>query len=91
MAEGLHVDVEPSGRSDGFGDVIVTDLLNRAMPLIRYRIGDVAALSPASRCRCGRALPRLSRVEGRVWQPPYNGRSGQADSLLNTNANVVLR
>ena len=33
----------------------------------------------------------FSRVEGRVWQLPYNGRSGQADSLLNTNANVVLR
>lgn len=32
----------------------------------------------------------FSRVEGRVWQLPYNGRAGQADSFLNTSAQVVL-
>jgi phenylacetate-CoA ligase len=43
----------------------VTDLLNRAMPLIRYRIGDLGAWAAGS-CPCGRGLPRLERVAGRV-------------------------
>ena len=47
------------------GEVIVTDLLNFAMPMIRYRIGDMA-VSKEGDCVCGRGLPRLQKVEGRV-------------------------
>ena len=49
------------------GEVVVTDFSNRAMPLIRYRVGDVGA--PASldeRCPCGRGLPLMNKVEGRI-------------------------
>jgi phenylacetate-CoA ligase len=46
------------------GSVIVTDLTNRAMPIIRYQVGDVAALSDRV-CSCGRGLPLLERLEGR--------------------------
>jgi phenylacetate-CoA ligase len=35
------------------------------MPLIRYRIGDLGAWD-AGPCPCGRALPRLRNVAGRV-------------------------
>jgi phenylacetate-CoA ligase len=43
------------------GQVVVTDTLNRAMPLIRYRIGDVAAMLPMGKW----GLPRLEIVAGR--------------------------
>lgn len=46
------------------GHVLITTLRNRAMPLIRYRIGDLASLS-ALRCTCGRGLPVLERLVGR--------------------------
>lgn len=46
------------------GQVALTDLHNYAMPLVRYRNGDVATSAPGS-CPCGRGLPRLARVEGR--------------------------
>jgi phenylacetate-CoA ligase len=46
------------------GDVVVTDLTNRAFPLIRYRLGDVAAYAPEP-CACGRPFPVLTRVVGR--------------------------
>jgi phenylacetate-CoA ligase len=46
------------------GSVIVTDLTNRAMPSIRYQVGDVAAMSDRI-CACGRGLPLLERLEGR--------------------------
>jgi phenylacetate-CoA ligase len=46
------------------GKLLVTDLTNRAMPLIRYQIGDV--VEPSNRCcKCGRGLPLIERVEGR--------------------------
>jgi len=44
--------------------LLVTDLVNRAMPLIRYAIGDVA-VGAGRACSCGRGLPLLDRIEGR--------------------------
>jgi phenylacetate-CoA ligase len=46
------------------GRVVVTDLHNFATPLIRYDIGDYAEVGAA--CACGRGLPVLSRIAGRV-------------------------
>jgi len=68
MAEGLYVEIEtPHGPAQPgeIGSVLITDLLNHAMPLIRYRIGDMAAWASGS-CSCGRALPRLEKIAGRV-------------------------
>lgn len=45
------------------GRVLVTPLHNFAMPLLRYEIGDEAAL--AADCPCGRTLPVLARIHGR--------------------------
>jgi phenylacetate-CoA ligase len=47
------------------GEVVITGLNNFAMPLIRYKIGDIARLSQ-NPCSCGRALPLLENIEGRV-------------------------
>ena len=46
------------------GQVVVTQLLNFAMPMIRYAIGDMAEVGAG--CPCGRGLPVLRRVLGRV-------------------------
>jgi len=46
------------------GDLVITALLNRAMPLIRYRIGDRGALAERP-CPCGRGLPVLAKLSGR--------------------------
>lgn len=47
------------------GEVVTTDLGNFGMPFIRYAGGDIAFPGATARCRCGRGLPRLRRVEGR--------------------------
>ncbi len=68
MAEGLIVEIIKDGRParpGELGEIIVTDLLNRGMPLIRYRIGD-AGTWLTEPCKCGRGLPRLANVQGRV-------------------------
>lgn len=45
--------------------MVVTSLRNRAMPLVRYRIGDEACWA-AEPCPCGRHWPLLGKVAGRV-------------------------
>jgi phenylacetate-CoA ligase len=72
---GLHISVENSfveilneGRPTmpgEVGDMVVTNLNNRGMPFIRYRIGDAAAWQTGKVCLCGRASPRLRSVDGR--------------------------
>lgn len=47
------------------GKIVITDLNNYAMPLIRYRVEDVGTLSTQP-CTCGRHLPLLQKLEGRV-------------------------
>lgn len=47
------------------GDLVVTDLTNRAFPLIRYRIGDRGRLLDGP-CACGVTLPRMAQPEGRT-------------------------
>ena len=46
------------------GRVVVTSLHNVATPLIRYELGDYAEVGQP--CKCGRGLPVLTRVMGRV-------------------------
>lgn len=52
----------PTGES---GEIVVTHTATSEFPFVRYRTGDVGALS-ASPCSCGRGLPVLARVEGRA-------------------------
>lgn len=56
-----HQPVKP-GES---GKLVITDLNNLGMPLLRYRIEDVGILS-SQPCSCGRHLPLLKKLEGRV-------------------------
>jgi phenylacetate-CoA ligase len=46
------------------GRVVLTDLHNFATPFIRYEIGDMAEVGEP--CPCGRGLPRIRRILGRV-------------------------
>ena len=51
--------------SDGeVGEVVVTTLTRRGMPLVRYRTGDMARFIPGP-CPCGTTLRTMERVTGR--------------------------
>jgi phenylacetate-CoA ligase len=63
-AEGMHVEVLPAAPGETSGELVLTNLESYALPIIRYRTGDIGALEPTP-CACGRGLPRLARVEGR--------------------------
>jgi phenylacetate-CoA ligase len=52
--------------SDGErGELVITTLAKEALPLIRYRIGDITVIN-REECKCGRTHPRIMRVLGRV-------------------------
>jgi phenylacetate-CoA ligase len=60
------VDEEGNPVSPGTeGNILVTNLYNFAMPLIRYAIGDRGILSPKPDCNCGRRWQILEKVTGR--------------------------
>ena len=74
--QGLHINADsvyvevlrPDGTPADAGEpgkVVVTDLVNRAMPIIRYQVGDMAVRADR-RCPCGRGLPLLEKIEGRT-------------------------
>ena len=48
------------------GEVVATGLLNDAMMLIRYRLGDFAAWAEEQECSCGNVHPIIAKLEGRV-------------------------
>ncbi len=73
--QGLHINAEtifveiikdgqrvPDGEA---GEIVLTNLEATATPFIRYNVRDVGALTHEP-CACGRGLPRLTRLEGRL-------------------------
>jgi phenylacetate-CoA ligase len=65
VREGDKVRIARPGEA---GEVVVTDLHNYGMPFIRYATGDLAIAGSEERCPCGRGLPRLAGVHGRVTE-----------------------
>lgn len=74
--EGMHMNIEHlviefikedgSHASPGEpGQIVVTDLMNKAMPFVRYQVEDIG-IPLGLNCSCGRGLPLMSKVAGRV-------------------------
>jgi phenylacetate-CoA ligase len=48
------------------GEIVITDLNNFSMPLIRYRIGDMAIAVEQTSCECGRPHSQIGAISGRT-------------------------
>lgn len=48
------------------GEVVFTSLCREAIPVIRFRTGDLTSVRSRGRCACGRTSLRLNRITGRV-------------------------
>lgn len=69
------------------GEIVISTLSRRAMPLIRYRTGDVGCIQ-AKECSCGLPLRRLGAVEGRLDDGITLPGSG--NMTLNELNNIIL-
>jgi phenylacetate-CoA ligase len=69
VSEGYIVEILVDGRpanAGETGDLVITDLNNYAMPLVRYQLGDRATLLEEAPCACGRSSPRIGAIQGRA-------------------------
>ncbi len=53
----------PDGRT---GEIVFTSLARQAMPILRFKSGDLTRILTRQRCECGRTCLRMDRVTGRV-------------------------
>ena len=81
-AENLAVEIISASGGEP-GEVVVTELNNLAMPLIRYRLNDFATAT-TDHCPCGRTLPLMRSVFGRAYDLVYNreGRMFQGEFFM---------
>ncbi|MFH1461301.1 MAG: glycosyltransferase, partial [Patescibacteria group bacterium] len=86
VAENYIVEILKDGRPaqpGEMGEVVITDLDNYCMPFIRYRIGDLAvAMDNTILCACGRGLPRIGKIEGRVQSIIFGANNNYVPSSL---------
>lgn len=53
----------PDGQT---GEIVFTSLARQAMPILRFKSGDLTRILTRQRCECGRTCLRMDRVTGRV-------------------------
>jgi phenylacetate-CoA ligase len=82
VVEVVKQDGTAAEREGEMGELVGTTFDNFAMPLIRYRTDDWAALGPA-RCECGRCYRLLKETHGRWHQEMLVGR---LDNLISVTA-----
>lgn len=70
---------------EGLHEILVTDLLNDGMPLIRYRVNDCVLLGSADPCECGRGYPRVKRIIGRTTDVFYLPNGDAVPGVVLTN------
>lgn len=70
MADNLYFEILKDDGTEAqegeIGELIVTELHSRAMPLVRYRLMDFVEVG-TRHCECGRGLPTIRRVIGRAY------------------------
>jgi len=74
-----------------FGEVVLTGFVNYAMPLVRYRVGDTARWA-AEPCPCGRAMPVIEEIGGRLDDLVFTrerGFLGRLDPVLKGVRHIV--
>ena len=90
VTEILRPDGTPAAPGE-MGEVVLTGLVNYAMPLIRYRVGDTARFG-TDRCPCGRGMPVIEEIGGRLDDFVYTrerGFLGRLDPVLKGVRNIV--
>lgn len=92
VIEVLDSETGAPARPGEVGKLTATGLLNADMPLVRYEVGDAGALwEDAEVCSCGRTLPRLKEVTGRlddVIVTPEGRRVGRLDTVFKSDMRI---
>ncbi|MCF7872442.1 hypothetical protein K9L97_05405 [Candidatus Woesearchaeota archaeon] len=63
--QGYHISIETGFLEIVNKNILITDLLNKSMPFIRYEVGDLGKQITWKKCNCGITLPRIKKIYGR--------------------------
>jgi phenylacetate-CoA ligase len=69
--------VPPGGK----GEIVISNLVNRASVLLNYRLGDLVTLGAAP-CPCGRSLPTIGAIDGRADDFVVREHGGRVHALV---------
>lgn len=94
--QGYHLNFERCLVEIIEGEIVLTDLLNRATPFIRYRVGDCTSQHQIikDKCDCGRTLFRIKDISGRINQyvEDINGKKIHSEffsHLFGSNPHII--
>ena len=76
----MHVNMETVIVEEENNEILVTNLVSKSFPIIRYKLGDYIRLDKTSQCTCGMQHEIVSEVLGRVGKVIY-GKVSQYPSL----------
>lgn len=93
----LHINMETVIVEEVDNEIVVTNLVSKSFPIIRYKLGDYIKIDTATKCKCGIQHYIISEVTGRVGSV-IHGNKNQYPSLtlyyvfknLATVNNIVL-
>ena len=67
----MHINMETVVVEEEDKEIIVTNLVSRSFPIIRYKLGDYIEIDNTSQCACGMQHPIIKEVTGRVGNVIY--------------------
>lgn len=71
----MHLNQETSIVEEIDGQIVVTNLSSKSVPIIRYRLGDYVTLSDDGPCSCGMDRPAIREIVGRVGKTIHGKRN----------------
>ena len=92
IIEFVNGDGEPASAGET-ANMLITSFTTKAMPLIRYNIGDMAIVS-GQKCSCGRCTTVVDEIVGRVddvFVTPEKGHVGRLSTTLKLLPSYVRR
>ncbi len=80
----MHIHTEGVYVEEENGEIIVTNLVMRSFPVIRYRLGDMIRLKPVGYiCSCGMKHPVIEEISGRIGSTIYGKTNIYHNAMLN--------
>ncbi len=66
IVEVLHKETQKPVKDGEFGELVITSLTREALPVIRFRTGDLTRVVSRDKCSCGRTHVRIAPITGRT-------------------------
>ena len=81
IEDDTHIELINTDES-GVGEVVGTDMWNYAMPIIKYKQGDLSSFSSQVTCECGSQFKQVKKIHGRIDEAFYTSEKKRVPASL---------